>query len=340
MKLEAFNQPRLFDELRDEWDDLVFRSTGNRIFSTWEWQSTWWDAYHPGELWVITCRDEQGLLIGLAPWFIGTNVEQQRFVSTIGCKEVTDYLDLIVDQAHVEPVLEQIAAYVADHRAQFDVIELCNIPEHSVSHEVFPKFLEEHGFTVTLEHEDVCPVVELPGDWTEYLNMLDKKQRHELRRKLRRAQGQNSSVEWYIVGPEDNLADEMQHFLDMMAASDSHKAEFLEDSQNATFFKQIAPVMDQKGWLQLCFLKVNGERAAAYLNFDYNHQILVYNSGLRPNEYGHLSAGIVLLAHNIQHAIQTGHTAFDFLQGDEAYKYHMGGQDVHVFNLKATFAGQ
>jgi CelD/BcsL family acetyltransferase involved in cellulose biosynthesis len=86
----------------------------------------------------------------------------------------------------------------------------------------------------------------------------------------------------------------------------------------------------------MSFLTVNGERVATYLNFDYKGHILVYNSGLIP-EYGDLSPGIVLLAYSIQHAIETGHAVFDFLQGDEVYKYRLGGKDTKVVNLIAEF---
>lgn len=340
MKLEVYTQTDLFDVLKPEWNNLLYCSTANRIFSTWEWQSTWWSVYQPGELWVIACRDENNRLIGLAPWFIGTNPQQKRYVASIGSKEVTDYLDIIVDQNYVEPVLSRLAAYVADHASQFDCIELYNIPEGSVSHREFPKYLENCGFEVSIEHEDVCPLIELPGSWSEYLALLDKKQRHELRRKLRRVQGAHSGVDWYIAGPEHDLAEEMEHFLDMMASSDPNKSQFLADPQNVDFFKRITKILNDRGWLQLSFLTVNGERAAAYLNFDYDGRILVYNSGLRPDEYGYLSPGIVLLAFNIQHAIETGHTVFDFLQGDETYKYHMGGKDTEVLNLKAKLTGE
>jgi CelD/BcsL family acetyltransferase involved in cellulose biosynthesis len=91
----------------------------------------------------------------------------------------------------------------------------------------------------------------------------------------------------------------------------------------------------EKGWLQLSFLTINGVAAATYLNFDYKRHILVYNSGLLPGGYGHLSPGIVLLAHNIRYAIETKHNVFDFLRGSESYKYRLGGRDKAVFMLKA-----
>lgn len=333
MKLKAYTDTAVFDELKTEWNDLVFRSTANRIFSTWEWHSTWWDAYHPGELWVVTCRDEENRLVGLAPWFLSG---PDNAVSIIGCKEVTDYLDLIADKQHVEAVLQALANYLAENHATTKRIEFCNLSEDSVSHKKFPDFLEQQGFTVTQEPEDVCPIVPLPDTWTDYLNQLDKKHRHELRRKLRRAHGQ-SDLAWYSVTAEHNLQEEMQHFMELMAASDPQKAAFLDDDQNRDFFNKIIPVMMRCGWLQLNFLTIDGERAAAYLNFDYNGEILVYNSGLRHDAYSHLSLGIVLLAFIIQQAIETGHTLFDFLQGNEAYKYHLGGQDRHVYNLIAEY---
>jgi len=65
------------------------RSPADNIFSTWEWQSSWWKAYQAGELWLISCRDDQDRLVGLAPWFIQTQPGGERVVRSIGCVDVT-----------------------------------------------------------------------------------------------------------------------------------------------------------------------------------------------------------------------------------------------------------
>jgi CelD/BcsL family acetyltransferase involved in cellulose biosynthesis len=338
LELTAYNQFSLFNDLQPEWNDLLSRSASNRIFSTWEWQSTWWQAYEPGSLWVIACRDSDGKLIGLAPWFIENHAEKGRIICSIGCREVTDYLDIIADQAHTEEVLNSLTAYLREHPDQFDHIELCNIPEDSISYQNFPKILEQNGFTIRLTHEDVCPIIRFTGNWEDFLTSLDKKDRHELRRKIRRAEGVGNDMQWYIVGAENDLETEMERFLEMMAASSPDKTRFLSDPNNVRFFKSVSAIMHSKGWLQLIFLTFNGKHAAVYLNFDYNKQILVYNSGILETEFGHLSPGIVLLALDIKHAIETGHTVFDFLQGNEVYKYRMGGVDTHVYNLEADLS--
>jgi CelD/BcsL family acetyltransferase involved in cellulose biosynthesis len=336
VKLTAYDHIGLFDQLQSEWNDLLHRSTSDRIFSTWEWQATWWQAYQPGQLWVISCHDEQDRLVGLAPWFIENHPTKGRVVRSIGCVEVTDYLDIIVDTAFIEPVLECFASFVLDNVALFDLLDLCNIPEQSPNLERFARALRVRGFEVEITQQEVCPIIELPTTWEDYLSQaLDKKERHEIRRKLRRAEGEAS---WYVVGAEHQLNDEIERFLNLMSASHPEKAGFLREPQNLEFFRQVTPVVYQKGWLQLSFLTVQGKAAATYLNFDYNSQILVYNSGLLPGEYGHLSPGIVLLAYNIRHAIETGHQVFDFLRGSESYKYRMGGKDNPVFMLKARYS--
>lgn len=335
MKLTVYDQVEAFNYLHDEWNSLLHRSTANRIFSTWEWLSTWWDAYTPGQLWIIACRDDADQLVGLAPWFIENNPVHGRVVRSIGCVDVTDYLDIILDTRYVDPILDCIANHIAENTHRFDVIDLCNLPEVSPVYQHFPDFMARYGFIATTKQQEVCPVIVLKNDWESYLESLDKKQRHELRRKLRRAEGADEKVDWYIVGEGNDLEIETHRFLQLMAASHPEKSRFLQNPQNLEFFNKIVPILYKNGWLQMTFLTIDGQAAAAYLNFVYNNQVLVYNSGLLPDQFGHLSPGIVLLAYNIRHAIETGHNLFDFLRGNEVYKYRMGGQDTRVYMLRA-----
>ena len=187
--------------------------------------------------------------------------------------------------------------------------------------------LKERGFSTDVEQQEVCPIIELPKDWSGYLRMLDKKQRHELRRKIRRVQGSEKTIDWYIVNGHHDLAEEISHFVRLMAASDPEKEAFLGNDKNLRFFRKIVPLLRDRGWLQMNFLTVDEERAAAYINFVYGDRVMVYNSGHDHRDYADLSPGIVLLAYSIRHAIEQGYQTYDFLRGDEAYKYRMGGRD-------------
>ena len=232
-------------------------------------------------------------------------------------------------------VYAAFADYFVGRRHAFDCLDLCNIPDDSPTHSILPDLLRERGFTARVEKQEVCPVIALPDNWGAYLQQLDKKQRHELRRKLRRIHGLDQAVDWYIVNGQHNLGDEIDQFMTLMAASDPEKAAFLRDDLNLRFFKKIVPVARECGWLQMNFLTIDGQRVASYLNFVYGDRVMVYNSGLNHSLYSQLSPGIVLLAYNIQHAIDHGYSTYDFLRGDEDYKYRMGGRDTTVMNIRA-----
>lgn len=330
MNVTLINTEALFSEMCAEWDALLVDSAADQIFLRCEWLKTWWENYHPGQIWAVALRDpDSGRLDGLAPWY--TAVEDGlRKINPIGCVDVTDYLDVIARRGYETPVFEALATWLAEHRTEFDVIELCNFPEASPALAYMPGALERHGFAVTVKREDVCPIIVLPETWAGYFELLNKKSRHELRRKLRRA---GTQVEWYVVGPEHDLHLEIDRFLTLMAASNLEKEDFLQNSQHRAFFHALIQLLAERDWLQLAFLTVEGQAAAAYLNFIYNNRVLVYNSGHDGAAHGDLSPGIVLLARLIEQAIADGREVFDFLRGNEPYKYDMGGQDTGVYRM-------
>jgi CelD/BcsL family acetyltransferase involved in cellulose biosynthesis len=334
VRLTIINDLTGFEQLAPEWNALLQRSYTNRIFSTFEWQLTWWNVYTPGELLIVTLRDDSGHLMGIAPWFIETR-QDERVLRSIGCVDVTDYVDLIIDPAHVAEVCSALASLLSEQRDRFTRINLCNIHEDSPTLKHLATALAEQGFAVEQEFQEVCPIILLPNTFDAYVEGLDKKNRHELRRKLRRSGGDGETVTWYIVDASHKLDEQLALFAALMAASQPAKAEFLSDAKNAAFMRQIGHLLYERGWLQLSFLVIEGEACASYMNFDYGDGIQVYNSGLLPAKFGHLSPGIVLLANNIEHAITQGRKTFDFLRGNEVYKYRMGAVDTTLYMLKA-----
>ncbi len=330
LTVHSYHDAGGFKTLAGEWNDLLHRSPADTIFLTPEYQRTWWRELGDGELLILAARDG-GDLVGIAPLFAAENRAGQRVLATVGCVEVSDYLDLIVSRGRESQVYVALVDYLAGGELEWDVLDLCNVHQDSPTLELLPALAEAQGWAVEMALDDVCPVVQLPGTWDEYLQMLSKKQRHEVRRKIRRVESQ-AGANWYIVGPEHDLDAETDDFLALMAASAPGKAEFLT-SRMRNFFRQLARVAYDAGWLQMAFLEIQGRKAAAYFNFIYGNRVLVYNSGLDWQTFPRLGAGIVLTAYCIRHAIEHGRTAFDFMQGNERYKYQFGGQDVEVRRL-------
>lgn len=330
MSIEVYHDVSGFETLAGEWNALLRQSFFNTIFLTWEWQTTWWEYLGQGDLSLVAVRDG-GQLVGIAPLYVETLPDGVRDLEFVGCTEVSDYLDCIVMPGHEEVVFSAVMDVLDAQAAQWDRVSLCNIPSASPTHQALSELAEARGYRATIEVEDVCPVISLPATWEDYLSMLDKKQRHEVRRKIRRL-GRETDYRWYIVGQDHDLAAEMDDFIALHQKSAADKEDFM-DAQMQAFFHGLAQILHPQGWLQLAFIVVNGQKAATMLNFDYDDTIFVYNSGYDPDRHAWLSPGIVLLTYCIQQAIALGRKRFDFLQGDEAYKYRFGAQETRVYRL-------
>lgn len=331
MRIEVHFEKGGFAALKPEWNGLVHRSCYDTVFLTWEWQSTWWEHLGEGQLLLLGFRHEQdGRLVGITPLFTSQQ-EGKPGLNVVGCRDVSDYLDLIIEVGQEEAVYTALLDYLENDGPDWDCFDLCNIPQASATYTRLREMAESRGYQALVEVEDVCPIIDLPTTWDEYLMMLDKKQRHEIRRKLRKAEG-GAGAEFYTVGPEHDLGAEMEDFVELHQKSAPEKDAFMDPEMQA-FFYAVAQLLYEQGWLQLNFVEIRGVKSASLLNFDYGNAILVYNSGYDPTRFRHLSPGIVVSARSIELAISLGREKFDFLRGDEVYKYRFGAQDTVVRRL-------
>lgn len=327
-----------FNSLKAEWNKLLARSRYNTVFLTYEWQTTWWECLGEGDLWILAFRRaDTDELVGIAPLYMvtptGGRWAGQRKFNVVGCIEVSDYLDLIIAKGWEQQVYTAFYAWLCSSDAPaWDVLDMCNLPQDSLTYQKFQDVVDPALHQVEISQEDVAPQFTLPFHYEDYLhNQVEKKQRHEIRRKQRRAE-RETEVGFYFVNAQDNLVAEIDDFVALQQASREDKAEFMTPEMRR-FFGIMAQRMQDAGWLRLCFLTLNGEKAAALLAFEYNRRYLLYNSGYDPEAFPHLSPGWVLLAYTIQYAIAVGNQVFDFMQGDEEYKYRFGSQDYKVMRV-------
>jgi CelD/BcsL family acetyltransferase involved in cellulose biosynthesis len=335
------SKPNGFTALAGEWNRLLQRSRANVFFLTYEWQTTWWEALGTGDLWIVAFRTpDTDELVGIAPLYLtertsGFNAGKQVF-TLVGCIEVSDYLDLMMAQGWEADVYTEFLTWLHSAEAPaWDVVDLCNLPEVSLTYTVLPPLAEAAGHTVLVKQEDVAPQFALPLHYETYLQeQVDKKQRHEIRRKQRRAE-REAEIGFYIVGKEQSLEAEVDDFVALQRASREDKAEFMTPPMRR-FFGAVARRMLDAGYLRLCFLTINGEKAASLYAFEFDRKFLLYNSGYDPDAHAQLSPGWVILAYSIQYAIAAGCRVFDFMQGDEEYKYRFGSQDYKVMRVLIT----
>jgi len=318
-----------FNEItEEEWNQTLAQSQFDSVFLRYGFQQAWWEhlgggEWENGSLRIITAKDD-GDLVGIAPLFL-TEVNGERQIHFIGSLEICDYLDFIVPAEKSQEFISH-ALEIANEGA--DKIILYNIPDQSPTLKVLKEMAGAGNWSVETEKAYHTPAIALPEDWDTYLMGIDKKQRHEIRRKIRRVEGsEEDQVSWHIIGSDDDLDKAIIDFTSLME-NNTDKANFLRDEMRLQMDSIMRWAADE-GILQLAFLTINGKNAAGYISFDYDDRIWVYNSGFSPG-YGYYSPGWVLLAYLIQHAIESRKTYFDFMRGDEKYKYKFGAEDSFV----------
>ncbi|MEO7663983.1 MAG: GNAT family N-acetyltransferase, partial [Candidatus Limnocylindrales bacterium] len=260
-----------------------------------------------------------------------------------GASYHADYATILAAPPDMPAVAEALVAHLAEAarpggpEMPWDVIDLrrlrCDDPAAvALAAAVRAREIDE-GWTLNLEREDVCPVAPLPAGGTidDYLATLGKKERHEIRRKVRRAEAAGEVI----------LAESREPLADLDAFVDLHQAKWGADGlfpateggdQSRVMFRRLFEGFGADGPLRLSFLEIGGRRVAAGVHFETADRILYYNAGVDPDARD-LSPGVVMVEKLVERALERGKTALDFLRGDESYKYEWGAVDQPIQRL-------
>jgi len=188
--------------------------------------------------------------------------------------------------------------------------------------------LDSVGATFTAREHVASLVIDLPDEPGVWLASLPKKRRHEVRRKQRRlADLAGEAVYQRRTDPEAFSA-----FLSMHRAADGDKSTFMT-VRTEGFFSGL--LTDVGAFIDL--LSVDGRPVAAAFGFVGEGAYYLYNSAYEPDA-AEAAPGVVLLATLIERSIADGLSRFDFLKGDEPYKYRLGAVERPLFLIEGTFA--
>lgn len=338
MEFNIIDNPASWHEINAEWHALVESCAINMPFLSYVYQRNWWETLGGGEwpaensfLRIITAR-KAGKLIGIAPLFLTQKEDHEPALHFIGSYEVSDYLDFIVSEYDSPEFIPALLNFLNQHPdPSLKRLDLFNILDSSSSLPIIREQVSLNHWEYREEIIQPSPYLTIPENWDQYMATLSKKYRHEIRRKLRRAE--ETELHCYVVTDPLTLDEEIYSFIDMMAL-DPEKEAFLTDTMRGHIATTAKIAFDQ-GWLHLAYLIINNEKAASYMNFLINNHLLIFNSAWNRN-FSQYSPGWVLLAKVIKWAIKHNIKIVDFMRGDEAYKYQFGGVDRFV--VRATLS--
>jgi CelD/BcsL family acetyltransferase involved in cellulose biosynthesis len=235
-----------------------------------------------------------------------------------GEADLTDYHSPL--GASIDECVALVAHRFSGHTFSFD-----SLPREAL--EPFASALAAAGVVPATRRHGATLVIDLPADAETWTASLPKKHRHELRRKRRRFV--DILGEPLLQRRTDLEA--FEAFITMHRSSRRTKGGFMTDNMERFFWSLI---IDADASIDL--VSVAGSPVAAAFGFVDANAFYLYNSAY-VEDAADASPGIELFASMIERSIDGGLKRFDFLKGDEQYKYRLGAIDRPLTVLEGRF---
>jgi CelD/BcsL family acetyltransferase involved in cellulose biosynthesis len=343
---------------RETWDRLAAKGPWATPFAAWAFHRAWWDAYgdNAHDETLVVCSDDQADSepVAIVPLMHRHEVEPSDAATRttmrhadagrltqvaptarailFGASYHSDYATILGDPGSLPRVARAVAEYIASPASgDWDVVDLrrlrCQDPAGSRLAEAFR---ERQIGQLTVEREDVCPVATFPVgiDIEGFLSTLGKKERHEIRRKVRRAEAAGGAR---LTDSTDPLAD-LDLFIDLHQKRWGDRGLFPSSrggEQSRILIRRLFELFGPDGPFRLTMLTVGKRVVASGLHFETETDLLYYNAGIDPDARD-LSPGVLMIHAYVTRALERGIRRMDFLRGDEAYKYEWGAVDEPI----------
>jgi CelD/BcsL family acetyltransferase involved in cellulose biosynthesis len=339
LRVERLTTMAQFRALHAEWDDLLARARGGTVFQTWEWAACWYEHFEPrADLLVLTVRDVAGRLVAVAPCSRSTALGGAfRMLYLLGRgKELTEYVDAVIDQDYEREAAQAITAAWHRERACWDVFTLAGVPaDGPLAREVLT-LAGTRGYRVQVR-EQVGVARALPESWEAFYASLGRNMKKHIRKFANRLHREGHQEELVLLDGPERVEQAIDLFLDLhrkrsQAESGRRHTDRFAAPEREAFLRAVARRFSARGEFWPCVLEVDGVPVAIQLCFVHRGTLYPYYSGYDPAwaQYGVM---MNLFRRCIERGIQHGCTRLDMMLGMDQEKLRWGGAPRPVIDI-------
>lgn len=322
----AVTDDAAFDALAPEWDELLEQSDQRVFFLRFSWNRLWWQMLRPpdSELFIVTCRDEQHKLVGLAPLYLRQrrtagipHVRELLFLGTGVFAHTSEYLNVVARRGYERAVINATVGCL-QRNGDWDRLFLREIPASST---MLAHLLEALGEDTEIETCNRSYSIDTTVNWETFLNGASHSARQAV---LGRTRKFFNLHECKLKRVEK--ADELELAADALVRL--HQARWQSKGEPGTFalpgvedfLRESMRVSLAEDRLGLTTLEVDGSIAAVRLDFLDNHVAHAFQAGFDP-AYANLSLGNVMNGLCIRACIEDERVReYDLMGGSAGYK--------------------
>jgi CelD/BcsL family acetyltransferase involved in cellulose biosynthesis len=341
MRVAFFESDDAFDKLADAWRALADRSRVASIFSTWEWQSSWWRHYGVGSgnrLRLLTVWDDANSLVALLPYYIasvrvlGYVPKQEALLIGTGGDTSPDYMGALIDPTVEGAATRLLIDSFMARRHEWDVLRFLDVQEGLFAEELQRALTTSVRFATT-ELAWTIRVARLPASWDEYLASLDNDRRKRVRYQRRNAEKKIAAT-MHVCKEGDGLTSAFENLIRLHRKRWGENEGSFRTSKYVEFHREAIQKCRDRGWVRLYCLNAGEETAAVLYCYQYRDELLFFQSGFDPAQEK-FSVGQILLGYAFESAIGESLKTFDMLKGDHAYKRSWSNDTRRTYEITA-----
>jgi CelD/BcsL family acetyltransferase involved in cellulose biosynthesis len=320
LTVAAVRDEAALERLATAWDALA----GEIPFRSSTWARTWWRHYRDSRsrLLVLIVADEQGDIVGIAPWYVAHSSRLGRVMRFLGSGEVcSDYLTILAESEAATAVAARLAEWLAGESAkEWDLLDLTGVEQSDPAIEQLTRSLADRGHVVDFHDDMSCWRSELPEDWNQFLSSLSKSRRERTRALLRRAID-TGRAKVHRVTTHAELERGFSILIDLHQKRRRSLSQpgCFASARFTSFHREMAAELLDAGQLRMLWTELEGRPVAAEYSLVGGDTVYYYQGGFEP-ELADERPGWLSFAVSLKLAIEEGYRNFDFLRGDESYK--------------------
>lgn len=338
MRIDVIETPEALRNVRENWHSVFMADVSAQYFLSWPWLYRY---LLPRKRWfILGLRHSQpgSPYVAFFPLRLQTlRDDNGRFFDEIimAGNYSADYTGFIAQPEYETQAIRGFADFLKAQNWRQIKLDYCGGPpgrhEAMVRALQGPKVMFRDNTPRNEQNVDntICPVINLPGSWDEYLERhMSSQTRQKLRRFLRKVEGGDEYA--ITLATPGTIKRDLDILFDFWRKrwqpSKGDKTEKLIKSSRDMLMDCF-----EEGDLDVPVLW-HGDRPLGVLaNIVDRHKkaILFYITG-RDEEWTTPSPGLVLHGYAIRRAIADGFKTYDFLRGTEPYKYMFGVEDRQI----------
>lgn len=337
MRIDIIHTDSGFDAVRENWDSVFREDPHAQHFLSWIWLKPYMSRRKRWFILALRERAEGSPYVAFFPMRVVTQQDKKsgRFFDEIimAGNFAADYTGFITLPQYEKHAVAGFCSYLKQQNwTQLKLDYLAGPPERRAAmiralQGPLVMFRDATPKSMNDINNCVCPVVTLPQTFDEYLETsMSSQTRQKLRRFLRKVESDDTYRITFAT--KDTIKRDLTILFDLWRVRwEPHKGK--ERTQ-----KLIAATGDMlmdsfaAGNLDVPVLWHGDHPLGALANIvdRQKRSILFYITG-RDEEWKTPSPGLILHGYCIRRAIEMGFKYYDFLRGNEPYKYMFGAQD-------------